>query len=67
MTAVDGITPTPVVNGFGIPVIIGPRVLKVIKKVEVQVLCTQHNPVRVISLRMSIFELMNSATGCCCG
>jgi hypothetical protein len=51
--AVDGGAPPPAVDGLGIPIITGPRVLKVIKKVEVQVLCTQHNPVRTFSLRWS--------------
>lgn len=49
--ATDEGAPAPTVSGFEIPIATGPRVLKVIKKVEVQVLCTQHNPVCVFSLR----------------
>jgi hypothetical protein len=36
----------------------GHRVLKVIRKVEVQVLCTQHNPVRRHLLFIFEFDLM---------
>ena len=36
---------------------LAPRVLKVIKKIEAQILCTQHNPVRVVCCYVAILTL----------
>lgn len=64
--AVDGGPPAPAVDDFGIPIATGPRVLKVIKKVEVQVLCTQHNPVRVFFTSLEYWLTTLTLTGDCC-
>lgn len=46
----------PMELGAGISVLSekSDQVLKVIKKLEVQILCSQHNPVRRISVRKSM-------------